>query len=208
MASWGPDGSATGPPAPRVQEQICGVEPRHSRQPRERGFHGNPPPRELGLPGSQLQLLRGEVLGGGGGIAQRWGSGPPLIPPSQTLIRLQMADGSHPSPISLTKAGRGLPTGPVGRYLLREPPLSVGLRFSPLTREDTEGQRGQGIGWLSRRPWVGGGGMSGGKGWMAVKGCSRWAVREGTRGQLGWVLTRWGDRQQGNKGTHLDGLCL
>lgn len=44
---------------------------------------------------------------GGRGIAQRWGRGSPLIPPSQTLIRLQMADGPPPLSISMTKARGG-----------------------------------------------------------------------------------------------------
>lgn len=59
-------------------------------------------PRDSGLTGSQLQLLKGEGPRGTH----------PLIPPSQALIRLQMADGPRPSPTSMTKAGRGLPIRP------------------------------------------------------------------------------------------------
>jgi hypothetical protein len=86
------------PPAPRGQEQICGAEPRHPQANLERRVSmATPPPRDPGIPGSQLQLLRGEV---GGGAAP--------IPPSQALIRLQLAVGP-PHPISRTKAGREPP---------------------------------------------------------------------------------------------------
>ena len=81
--------------SPKVPEQICGAESRHPQANLERGVSMATPPREPGLAESQLQLLRGEVVGGRG-IAQRWGRGSPLIPPSQTLIRLQMADGPPP----------------------------------------------------------------------------------------------------------------
>lgn len=153
MANWGPDGCPTGPPSSRVQEQICGVEPRHSRQPRERGFHGNPPPPQ-GTWAPRVPAAAAERGGRGGrGIAQRWRSGPPLIPPSQTLIRLQMADGSPPFPHFPNKGREGAAHWtPVtlSQYQLEGTSVNLhrmwGLIFSPLTRAETEVQRGKGIG--------------------------------------------------------------
>ena len=49
----------------KVPEQICGAESRHPQAYLERGVSMAIPPRESGLVESQLQLLRGEVVGGG-----------------------------------------------------------------------------------------------------------------------------------------------
>lgn len=51
--------------SPKVPEQICGAESRHPQANLERGVSMATPPREPGLAESQLQLLRGEVVGGG-----------------------------------------------------------------------------------------------------------------------------------------------
>lgn len=55
-----------------------------------------------GLPGTWACRVPAAAAERGGhgarGIVQRWGKGPPLIPPSQTLVRLQMADGPPPLP--------------------------------------------------------------------------------------------------------------
>lgn len=128
MANWGPDGRPPQLTLPQDSEaDLWGGAQTPPGKPGEGVSMVIPPhslPREPGLTGSQLQLLRGEVMGGRG-IAQRWGKGPPLIPPSQTLVRLQMADGppspadGPPSPISMTKAGRGLHTRPWSLLQLR-----------------------------------------------------------------------------------------
>lgn len=98
--------------SPKVPEQICGAESRHPQANRERGVSMAIPPQ--GTWASRVPAAAAERGGcGGRGIAQRWGRGSPLIPPSQTLIRLQMADGPPPLSISMTKArGGGCPPDP------------------------------------------------------------------------------------------------
>lgn len=113
-----------------------------------------PPPPPQGTWAPRVPAAAAERGGRGGrGIAQRWRSGPPLIPPSQTLIRLQMADGSPPFPHFPNKGREGAAHWtPVTLSQYQLEGTSVNLHrmwrliFSPLTRAETEVQRGKGIG--------------------------------------------------------------
>lgn len=89
--NWEPDRHPLSQASPRIQEQICGGGARYPQVNLERGVSMAIPPGNL-LPGPSCSCL--EVWG----IAQRWRRGSPLIPPSQILIRFQMADGPPPLP--------------------------------------------------------------------------------------------------------------